>query len=40
MSFGGHVNDMINSVKQNIALKNERRKKFKGNTKFLTIISS
>ena len=30
MSFGGHVNDMINSVKQNTALKNARRKKFKG----------
>ena len=30
MSFGGHVNDMINRVKQNAALKNARRKKFKG----------
>ena len=30
MSFGGNVNDMINRVKQNAALKNARRKKFKG----------
>ncbi|RXP59476.1 hypothetical protein EC396_05350 [Lutibacter sp. HS1-25] len=30
MSFGGHVNDMINRVKQNAALKNARRNKFKG----------
>ncbi|SNR38643.1 hypothetical protein SAMN06265371_102182 [Lutibacter agarilyticus] len=30
MSFGGHVNDMINRVKQNAALKNARRVKFKG----------
>ena len=30
MSFGGHVNDMINRIKQNAALKNARRKKFKG----------
>ncbi len=30
MSFGGHVNDMINRVKQNAALKNARRGKFKG----------
>lgn len=30
MSFGGHVNDMVNRVKQNAALKNSRRGKFKG----------
>ena len=30
MSFGGHVNDMVNRIKQNAALKNARRKKFKG----------
>ena len=30
MSFGGHVNDMVNRVKQNAALKNARRGKFKG----------
>jgi len=30
MSFGGHVNDMVNRIKQNAALKNTRRKKFKG----------
>lgn len=30
MSFGGHVHDMVNRVKQNAALKNARRKKFKG----------
>ena len=30
MSFGGHVNDMINRVKQNAALRDARRKKFKG----------
>lgn len=30
MSFGGHVNDMINRVKQNAALKNARKGKFKG----------
>ncbi len=30
MSFGGHVNDMVNRVKQNAALKNARKNKFKG----------
>ncbi|WP_111707258.1 hypothetical protein [Lutibacter citreus] len=30
MSFGGHVNDMLNRVKQNAALKNARKGKFKG----------
>ena len=30
MSFGGHVNDMVNRVKQNAALKNARKGKFKG----------
>jgi len=30
MSLGGHVNDMINRVKQNAALKDARRRKFKG----------
>lgn len=30
MSFGGHVNDMVNRIKQNAALKQARRRKFKG----------
>jgi len=30
MSFGGHVNDMVNRIKQNTALKDARRRKFKG----------
>ena len=30
MSFGGHVNDMMNRIKQNTALKDARRRKFKG----------
>ena len=30
MSFGGHVFDMLNRIKQNNALKGNRRKKFKG----------
>lgn len=30
MSFGGHVNDMMNRVKQNAALKDARHRKFKG----------
>lgn len=34
MSFGGHVNDMVNRVKQNAALKNARRRKFKGGNNY------
>jgi len=30
MSFGGHVINMVNRIKQNNALKNTRRRKFKG----------
>ena len=30
MSFGGHVNDMMNRIKQNTALKDARSRKFKG----------
>ena len=37
MSFGGHVNDMVNRVKQNAALKNARRKKFKGGNDYSKI---
>ena len=29
MSFGGHVNDMVNRMKQNAALRDARRRKFK-----------
>lgn len=35
MSFGGHVNDMVNRVKQNAALKNARRGKFKGGNDYV-----
>jgi len=34
MSFGGHVNDMVNRIKQNAALKNARRRKFKGGNEY------
>lgn len=37
MSFGGHVNDMVNRVKQNAALKNARRRKFKGGNDYSKI---
>ncbi len=37
MSFGGHVQDMVNRVKQNTALKNARRKKFKGGNDYSKI---
>ncbi|MDV7186384.1 hypothetical protein R3X25_03745 [Lutibacter sp. TH_r2] len=37
MSFGGHVYDMINRVKQNAALKNARRGKFKGGNDYSKI---
>ena len=37
MSFGGHLNDMVNRVKQNAALKNARRKKFKGGNDYSKI---
>ena len=30
MSFGGHVNDMVNRMKQNAALRDARKRKFKG----------
>lgn len=36
MSFGGHVNDMMNRVKQNAALKNARKGKFKGGNDYST----
>ena len=34
MSFGGSVQHMISSLKQNAALKNARRNKFKGGNKY------
>jgi hypothetical protein len=34
MSFGGHVNDMVNRIKQNAALKNARKGKFKGGNNY------
>ena len=37
MSFGGHVYDMINRVKQNAALKNARKERFKGGNNYSTI---
>ena len=37
MSFGGHVQDMVNRVKQNAALKNARRGKFKGGNDYSKI---
>ncbi|GGK39359.1 MULTISPECIES: hypothetical protein [Flavobacteriaceae] len=37
MSFGGHVNDMVNKIKQNAALKNARRKKFKSGNDYSKI---
>lgn len=36
MSFGGHVQDMVNRVKQNAALKNARRRRFKGGNDYAT----
>ena len=37
MSFGGHVNDMVNRIKQNTALKNAHKRKFKGGNDYSTI---
>ena len=37
MSFGGHVNDMVNRIKQNAALKNARKRKFKGGNDYANI---
>lgn len=37
MSFGGHVNDMVNRIKQNAALKNARKGKFKGGNDYAHI---
>lgn len=37
MSFGGHVNDMVNRIKQNAALKDARRRKFKGGNDYLKV---
>jgi hypothetical protein len=37
MSFGGHVNDMVNRIKQNAALKEARRRKFKGGNNYTHI---
>lgn len=34
MSFGGHVNDMMNRIKQNTDLKDARRRKFKGGNNY------
>lgn len=40
MSFGGHINDMVNRIKQNTALKNARRNKFKGGNDYSHIKKS
>jgi hypothetical protein len=40
MSFGGHVNDMVNRIKQNAALKNSRRRKFKGGNDYSKILKT
>lgn len=40
MSFGGHVNDMVNRIKQNSALINARRNKFKGGNDYLKVKTS
>ena len=40
MSFGGHVNDMVNRIKQNTALKNARKGKFKGGNAYLKVKTS
>lgn len=37
MSFGGHVNDVVNRIKQNAALKNARKRKFKGRNDYANI---
>ena len=37
MSFGGHVNDMVNRIKQNTALKNARKGKFKGGNDYSNV---
>jgi hypothetical protein len=37
MSFGGSVQQMINSIKQNAALKTSRRSKFKGGNSYSNI---
>ena len=37
MSFGGHVNDMVNRIKQNAALKDARRRKFKGGNDYSNV---
>ena len=34
MSFGGHVQDMLNRIKQNASLKNGRCNKFKGGNNY------
>lgn len=40
MSFGGHVNDMVNRIKQNAALKDARRRKFKGGNDYSKILEN
>jgi len=40
MSYGGHVKDMVNRIKQNATLKNARKGKFKGGNDFSSISRS
>ena len=40
MSFGGHVYDMVDRLKQNAALKNSKRRKFKGGNNYLKILKT
>ena len=40
MSFGGHLQDMVNRVKQNATLKNASRRKFKGGNDYLRTQST
>jgi inner membrane protein involved in colicin E2 resistance len=40
MSFGGHVINMVNRIKQNNALKNTRRRKFKGGNDYSKISTT
>lgn len=37
MSFGGHVNDMVNRIKQNTSLKKSHKRKFKGGNDYSSI---
>lgn len=40
MSFGGHINDMVNRIKQNAALKDSSRRNFKGGNDYSHISSN